>query len=84
MNFITHRIGQGFFIRTDAGAARLGVDVSGIGDSSSKWGYGGLLGIGYGFPITAGTRILLNANYSHRQVEGESYGSVQISIGGLF
>ena len=84
MHYLNHKIGQGLFFRGDLGASRLVVNSSGFGDSTSDWGYGGLIGGGFGLPITAGTRILLNIDYSFIQVEGDSYGSLQISIGGLF
>ena len=84
MRFLNKRIGQGLFVRGDVGGAKLVVDSSGAGMSSSEWGYGALIGGGYGIPISKGTRLLINANYSFRQVEGETYGSFQLSLAGLF
>ena len=84
MHFLNNRIGQGLFLRGDFGPARLSVDSSIGEEATSDWGYGGLIGTGYGISVSPGTRILFNINYSFRQVEGESYGTLGISIGGLF
>jgi len=84
MHFLNHRIGRGFFIRGDAGAAKFSIVSDGLGSSSSDWGWGGLVGGGFGIPITPGTRLLFNINYSIRHVEGESVGALEISVGGLF
>jgi hypothetical protein len=81
---LTSNIGKGLFVRGDFGASRLVLSTKGYGDESSKWGVGGLLGAGFGVPISSGTRLLLNVNYSLRKVEGEAYKTLQISIGGLF
>ena len=53
-------------------------------EESSEKGAGVLLGGGYGFAVTEGTRILLNVNYAMRRVEEENYGMLGISLGGLF
>lgn len=87
MRFLNGRIGQGPFIRGDIGLARASVRTE-IGDVSatetSDAGLGFLLGGGYGLPVSAGTRLLLNLNYSVRRIEGESFKIFQISLGGLF
>lgn len=83
----TERIGQGPFLRLEAGPAKYVVQTS-IGgyddDQSSDWGIGALFGGGYAFPIADGTRILLNANYALRRIEGETTTTLGLSIGGLF
>jgi hypothetical protein len=84
MHFLTGQIGQGLFLRGDFGASRLVLSTTGYGDESSKWGFGGLLGAGFGVPISSGTRLLLNVNYSVRKVEGDAFKALQISVGGLF
>lgn len=84
MRFLNNRIGQGPFIRCDIGAARIVVQMSHYGTESSDWGFGALFGAGIGFPVTQGTRILLNVNYSFRKIQNDTYGSLQISVGGLF
>ena len=76
--------GDGLFVRADVGLAWLAITSSeGDGESSDK-GAGVLLGGGYGFAVSEGTRLLLNLNYSLRRVEEENYGMVGISLGGLF
>ena len=87
MHFLNDNIGKGFFLRGDIGFSKLVVQTSTGSDESSDssdWGTGFLFGGGYGFPITPGTRITLNANYSLKRVEEEQYGKFTISIGGLF
>ncbi len=84
MHFISDNIGKGFFLRGDVGPSRMVVSVDGYGDETSDWGLGVLVGAGYSIPITEGTRIVLNANYSVKKVEGEQYTKLAFSIGGLF
>ena len=47
-------------------------------------GLGFLVGVGYAHPITDGTRLALNVNYAIRRMEGESWKTLGISLGGLF
>ena len=83
MRFLTHEIGQGPFLRADLGLARH--VATGEGDEEeSDWGTGILLGGGYGIPVTSGTRVLLNANFALRFVEGEQTSSLVLSLNGLF
>ena len=91
MHFLSPKIGQGFFVRADAGLAlhyaEVKLDILGNEADSewtSEWGSGFLIGGGYGFPITSGTRLLLNANVSQRYVEEESMTNVGITLNGLF
>ena len=84
MRFLNNTIGKGIFVRAEAGPARLVVDTDDFGTESSDWGFGGLIGGGFGFNVSPGTRILLNVNYAVRKVEGDSYNTFGLSIGGLF
>lgn len=88
MHFLTNEVGKGFFVRGDVGPARFVLDIEGAGPLSgrgrSKWGFGALIGGGFGIPVSGGTRILLNANYAFRRVEGETVGAFAITVGGLF
>ena len=93
MHFLTHEIGQGPFVRADVGLARQSaeVDLSEANEvaeieieATSDWGTGFLLGGGYGIPVTSGTRLLVNANFSLRRIEGEQIKSVGITLNGLF
>ena len=83
MHFLTHKIGQGPFVRADVGLASISVE-SGQEVAESDWGTGFLLGGGYGIPVTSGTRLLVNANVSLRRVEGDQYTHVGITLNGLF
>jgi hypothetical protein len=84
MRYLTNTIGSGIFVRADAGPARVVFDADDFGTETSDWGFGGLIGGGFGFNVSPGTRILLNVNYAVRKIEGESYGSLGITVGGLF
>ncbi len=77
------KFGSGIFLRSDIGVGRLVVTSSGFGSAVSESGFGILGGGGWSFDL-GGTRLLLNANYAHRSVESESYGTFSISVGGLF
>ncbi len=83
MHFVGREIGDGFFLRGDAGLAWMAVDST-SGNAESDMGVGILLGCGYGIPVTPGTRILLNLNYAIRKVEGDTIKTVNVSVGGLF
>ena len=81
MHYLTNEIGKGLFLRADAGPARFTGDIEGGGISvtaSTGWGFGALVGTGYSIPVSAGTRILLNANYAFRRVEGANIGALSL------
>lgn len=95
MHFLTHKIGRGPFVRADVGLARrrselvIGEVKEGFKEKwesgrTSDFGTGFLLGGGYGIPLTSGTRLLINANFSLRHIEGYQYSSVGITLNGLF
>ena len=87
MHFLSHEIGQGPFVRVDLGLARHVVEAEALGEEDEEatdWGTGILLGGGYGFPVTSGTRLLVNANFALRRVEGEQTSSLVLSLNGLF
>ncbi len=52
--------------------------------TQEDWGWGLLLGGGYGIPIIRGTRLLVNANYSLRRIKGDQNSSFALSLNGLF
>ena len=83
--FPQRHIGQGFFIRSDVGPAFMAVTSDdGSVDETSDWGLGGLVGAGWSQPITSGTRLTFQVNGSLRQVEGDSWGALSFTLGGLF
>lgn len=90
MYFLGKEIGSGVFFRAEAGLSRLVIDYSSTNTgeenlAGSNWGngFGHLGGIGYGLPVTEGTRILFMATYAQKQstsVEGESLDSSSINF----
>jgi len=84
MHFFGREPGAGFFIRADLGMAVFSVSSSGDDSENSDIGYGGLIGGGYGIPVSEGTRILININYAYKHAAGDTVGSLGISVGGLF
>jgi hypothetical protein len=56
----------------------------GLNNFNSEWGFGALVGGGVAIPVTSGTRITINANYTVRRVEGENLKILGITLGGLF
>ena len=87
MHFLAKEIGQGPFLRVDMGLARHVAEAEVLGEEDERatdWGTGILLGGGYGIPVTSGTRLLFNANFALRRVEGEQTSSLVLSLNGLF
>ena len=84
MHFFGNEVGDGLFIRGDVGPARAAVQSDVAGDATSSWGLGVLGGVGYGWSISGETRILFSVDYSVRRIEGESYKSGRLSVGGLW
>ena len=88
IRFLTSTIGSGLFIRTDIGGSRLVVEADGDTETSD-WGFGYLVGGGFGFNITPGTRLLLNVNYAVLTIPNDETGTdkiktVGLSVGALF
>lgn len=83
LHFLTGEVGDGIFIRGDAGMAWLSVQSSLAGSSSSNTGFGILVGSGYSFPVSNETRITVNLNYTAQWVESETYGALSINVGVL-
>ena len=83
--FPQRHIGQGFFIRSDVGPAFMAVSSDDdTVDETSEWGLGGLVGAGWSQPITSGTRLTFQINGSLRRIEGDSWGALNFTLGGLF
>ncbi len=78
-------IGDGMFLRADAGAARgLITDISGEAMGISDWGYGFLAGAGYALPISQETSLLFYAAYRDYTIQAERYNDVTIQVGWLW
>jgi hypothetical protein len=80
--------GKGLFYRADIGltTGHIVSEVPAIDINETNnvnGGLGVLFGGGYSFPF-GGTRILLNTNYSIKELDGESQHNFNISLGGLF
>ena len=83
MKFFGTEIGNGFFIRGDAGLAKI-VITGGSTSISSDSGFGYLLGGGYAIPVSDESRVLLSINFSDKEIEGDSWKSVTFNVGGLW
>jgi hypothetical protein len=83
MHFFGKSIGDGFYVRGDIGIAKINIDSS-FGSANSNNGSGILLGVGYGWPISHETRILVGLSTSSYSVESESYSTTSITVGGLW
>ena len=77
-------IGSGLFCRGDLGMASANLLIDDNDQGTTESGLGILVGVGYAHPITSGTRIALNLNYATRSIEGDSWNTLGISLGGLF
>ena len=84
MYFVSKRIGDGVFVRAEIGASRLAFDGSTEDTITSDWGFGGLIGGGFGIPVSRETRILIHLNYSIRVIESDNYGNLGLGVTGLF
>jgi hypothetical protein len=71
-------------MRADIGLTQLRVDSSVTSEDTSDWGRGVLGGVGFGHPITDGTRLLFQVNYGWRRVKGDSVGTLNLTLGGLW
>jgi len=52
--------------------------------TTSDPGFGYLLGIGYAFPVSNDSRILVGVNFSDKRIEGDSWKSTAFTVGGLW
>jgi len=83
MTFFGREIGDGLYLRAEVGMAAITV-TDRFDIVTSETGYGYLLGVGYGIPVSEESRILLNMNFSDKQVGGDSWRSVTFNVGGLW
>lgn len=84
MHFFGKEIGDGFFLRGDLGFAKAVIDTSFTNPEGSDTGNGILLGVGYGIPVSEGTRILISLTSSHNNIDGHDYSATALRIGGLW
>ncbi len=84
VQYFPKEIGKGLFCRGDFGIASANILIDDEDQGTSDGGIGILVGVGYAHPITSGTRIALNLNYASRSIEGDTWSTIGISLGGLF
>jgi len=85
--FLSRYIGKGWFLRSDLGISRYSLDAKGSETRVTvvpKWGYGLLIGGGYGLPLSNETRILINLNFAYRKAGKASISTSTLSLGLLF
>jgi len=83
IHYLGEYFGSGPFLRTDIGLAKMAMQSSDGSTKHSDSGFGALIGGGWSFDF-GGTRLLLNVNYTYRNVESETYNAISFSVGGLF
>ncbi|MDH5256824.1 MAG: hypothetical protein OEX07_02415 [Gammaproteobacteria bacterium] len=87
MRFFGKEIGQGLFLRGDAGGAKIlaRLKTTGIEEElESDWGVGVLGAVGYGFPMSSESRLLLSVEFSQRKIERETFKSTAFVVSGLW
>jgi hypothetical protein len=84
MHFFGREPGDGFFVRGDYGIAKVSVTDSFDNYSSSDNGTGYLIGVGYGIPVSSGSRLLISLTSSSRTIEDEEYSTTAFTVGGLW
>ena len=83
IHFLRSRIGKGPFVRGDIGLTKFGLDgILTFGESSV--GPGISVGVGYGIPVSKGTRILFNIGFDAGITRDMNYRNFEFSVGGLF
>ena len=85
MHFFGREIGDGLFLRADLGLAKASLDTT-LDNTLlvSETGTGALFGLGYGIPISEGSRVLLGVNYTVRKIDGETISSTMFNVGLLW
>ncbi|HUP58567.1 MAG TPA: outer membrane beta-barrel protein [Bdellovibrionota bacterium] len=74
---------KGFFLRGDVGLANLRVKTASV-SLTSETGFGLIGGAGIAFAVSDETKLVLQANYAHRRVEGQNYNLFAITFGPMF
>lgn len=77
-------IGKGLFYRGDIGVAKSLEFKLGENDEKGFSGVGGLLGVGYGIPVSDESRIMLGLNYSFKYISNAPTQSISFTLGGLW
>lgn len=84
MHFYGKEPGDGFFVRGDAGIARLSIKseiAAPVGDAT---GLGVQVGVGYGFAVSEESRLLIGLYGGYNRFGGHDYITTSLRIGGLW
>lgn len=84
MHFFGREIGDGFFLRGDAGVSSLVFENTDQNQKEQGTGAGILLGLGYGMPVSREGRVLLGYSLSFVELNGIEYGSSSLTFGALW
>jgi len=80
IHFMGSRVGRGFFLRGDIGAANIAIEDPSGELTRSKSGLGLLLGTGWSLDL-GNTQFLLGTNAMLRNVEDNTYTTVDFTLG---
>lgn len=81
--FVSGEVGRGLFIRGDAGFGSFAERLNGV-DQKTGQGLGALGGIGWGFPVSDESRVLIGLNYSAIYARSALYTAPSLSVYGLW
>lgn len=84
MRFYGDEPGDGFFLRGDAGLAKLKIETELRSPIKDDTGFGLLVGAGYGIPVSDESRLLISITYSYNEIGGHSYKAAALRISGLW
>ncbi|MDH5547887.1 MAG: hypothetical protein OEZ43_20100 [Gammaproteobacteria bacterium] len=83
MIFLGGKIGSGLFIRADAGFGSIAEKLNGI-DQKTGQGFGALGGLGWGFPVSNESRVMIGLNYASIYTRNTLYSAPSLSVYGLW
>ena len=84
MRFFGKEIGTGFFVRADIGLASASEIRENFGNEEESSGYGVLGGAGYAIAVSNESRVLLGFTAGRNRLDGKSYDSIRLIVGGLW
>lgn len=87
IKFFGKEIGDGLFLRADAGIVSLleTMEITGVGKhEGTASGFGARAGIGYAIPVSEESRVLLGIDVSRSQIKGDAFSSLRLMIAGLW
>ena len=84
MRFFGKEIGTGFFVRGDIGFTLTAEERTNFGIEEERSGYGALGGVGYAIAVSNESRVLLGVTAGRNRLDGKSYDSIRLMVGGLW